>query len=70
MEKQITIIFNGQRYRCSKSITLLNLLDYFNYTPSLLVIEYNKVICTTENWGKTYLKHNDKIEVVSIVGGG
>ena len=39
-EKKINIFVNGQKYQCSKSITLLNLLSYLNYQPSLLVIEY------------------------------
>jgi thiamine biosynthesis protein ThiS len=69
-EKKINIFVNGQKYQCSKSITLLNLLSYLNYQPSLLVIEYNKIICNSNDWKKVYLTMNDQIEIVTIVGGG
>ena len=70
MTNLINFYFNGQFYTVSKPITLLELLIYFNYQPSLLVIEYNKSICNKENWSKIIIQMNDKIEAVSIVGGG
>jgi thiamine biosynthesis protein ThiS len=45
-------------------------MDYFNYETSLLVLEYNNVICNKKNWENIYIKHQDKIEIVTIVGGG
>ena len=62
--------FNGQKYCCSNKITILELLTYFNYKPSLLVLEYNNLVCSQDKWSETYLQQNDKIEVLTIVGGG
>jgi|TARA_B110000967_G_scaffold17764_1_gene16747 sulfur carrier protein len=62
--------FNGQKYCCSNKITILELLKYFNYKPSLLVLEYNNLVCSQDQWSKTFLKPNDRIEVLTIVGGG
>lgn len=68
---QIYIFFlNGQEYNCQNQLTISDLLNYFNYNLSLLVIEYNSRICQKEKWEKTYIKNNDKIEIVTIVGGG
>jgi sulfur carrier protein len=61
---------NGQTFLTSYSLTLLDLIIYFNYNKSLLVLEYNNVICNKKNWDKIFIKNNDKIEIVTIVGGG
>ena len=61
---------NGQKYLTSYPITLLDLITYFNYNKSLLVIEYNNLICNQEYWNNIIIKNKDKIEVVTIVGGG
>lgn len=61
---------NGQSYYVYESITLLDLIQYFNFNESLLVLEYNNFICDKKNWDQIVLKDQDKIEIVTIVGGG
>lgn len=61
---------NGEKYHIKDKITLLDLINYFDYNTSLLVLEYNNSICNKENWNKIYIHDNDKIEIVTIVGGG
>lgn len=61
---------NGQTYSTSYSLRLSDLITYFNYNKSLLVLEYNDVICNKKNWDRIYIKNLDKIEIVTIVGGG
>ena len=63
-------LLNGQKYSTNAVINLLDLINYFNYNNSLLVIEYNNLICNKKSWEKIYIKDNDKIEIVTIVGGG
>ena len=63
-------VLNGETYVSSKEISLADLLFYFNYNDSLLVLEYNNLICEKNNWKTTWIKHLDKIEIVTIVGGG
>ena len=70
MSKSRQFYLNGQTYLTSYPLTLLELLMYFNYDDSLLVLEYNKSICNKTNWSKTFIVNNDKIEIVTIVGGG
>jgi len=61
---------NGQAYYTMQNITLFDLISYFNYNDSLLVLEHNNLICNKKKWGEIYLKDQDKIEIVTIVGGG
>ena len=54
----------------NQKINLLELIIYFNYNSSLLVLEYNNLLCNKKNWSEIYINNNDKIEIVTIVGGG
>jgi sulfur carrier protein len=65
-----SFFLNGERYSIDQKISLFDLIMYFNYNDSLLVLEYNNFICAKKQWKTTFIKNNDKIEVVTIVGGG
>jgi thiamine biosynthesis protein ThiS len=70
MLKSKNFFLNGEKYWTNDNITILELINYFNYNTSLLVLEYNNSICNKKNWNTIYLHNNDKIEIVTIVGGG
>jgi len=70
MIKRKYFFLNGQKYFTESKLTILNLINYFNYNTSLFVLEYNNLICNKKNWDKISIKNNDKIEIVTIVGGG
>jgi len=61
---------NGQSYYTTQNLTLFDIITYFNYNNSLLVLEFNQLVCNKEKWHQTFIKSNDKLEIVSIVGGG
>ena len=63
-------VLNGQSYYTKEKVTLLNIITYFNYNDSLLVLEYNNFICNKKKWKDIFIQNQDKIEIVSIVGGG
>ena len=63
-------LLNGESYYSNQNITILDLIQYFNYNDSLLVLELNKLICNKKNWKSTVINDQDKIEIVTIVGGG
>ena len=65
-----TFFFNGQEYQTGQSITLNDIVNYFGYHSSLFVLEYNNFICNKNDWNKIKIQSNDKIELISIVGGG
>ena len=70
MSKLNYFILNGQKYSTNADLTLLELVKYFNYNTTLLVLEYNNLICKRKKWNKIFIQNNDKIEIVTIVGGG
>jgi sulfur carrier protein len=70
MTKRKYFFLNGQEYYTEFELTILQLLQYFNYNPSIIVLEYNNSICNQKHWNRIYVKNNDKIEIVTIVGGG
>lgn len=70
MENKITFFFNGNEYYTKTIISLNDLLSYFDYNCSLFVVEHNHFICDKNNWKQINIKKNDKIEIITIVGGG
>ena len=61
---------NGQTYITSDNVTISDLIAYFDYNKALLVVEYNQLICSKTKWDNIVIQENDKIEIVTIVGGG
>lgn len=72
MSKLNVFFLNGQKYYLNnqQKLSILELVVYFNYNTSLLVLEYNNLICKKKNWHDIIITNNDKIEIVTIVGGG
>ena len=70
MSQIINFSVNGESYYIKQNITLLELVTYLNYKDSLLVLELNSFICNKKKWQELYIQDNDKIEIVTIVGGG
>ena len=70
MPKIKNFFLNGQKYYTQHNITLFELITYFNYNLSLFVLEYNNSICNKTDWKNISISKNDKIEIITIVGGG
>lgn len=70
MKERKNFFLNGEEFFSTIDLTLLEIINYFNYNSSLLVLEYNHFICPKESWHTTYINDKDKIEIVTIVGGG
>ena len=70
MKKTYPFFLNGEKYLTSYNLTISDLIHYFGYNKSLLVVEYNQFICNNTHWDKILIQDNDKIEIVTIVGGG
>lgn len=70
MNTKTYFFLNGQKYFTESTVTLLSIINYFSYNQSILVLEYNNLICSKEYYDTLFIKNNDKIEIVTIVGGG
>ena len=70
MKETKFFFLNGEEFFTDKILNLWEIIQYFNYNSSLLVLEYNHFICPKENWNTIFINDKDKIEIVTIVGGG
>jgi thiamine biosynthesis protein ThiS len=62
--------FNGYEYFIDTKVTILELLLYFDYKKSFFIVEYNGTICPENDWNYIYITNQDKLEIITIVGGG
>jgi len=46
------------------------LLVHLGLNPKLLAVEYNGEILHRQFWDETILQNGDRLEIVTIVGGG
>lgn len=61
---------NGHEFFIFEDRTISEILYYFNYQNCLFVIEYNNLICDRNEWPHIKINSKDKIEIITIVGGG
>ncbi|NCJ06026.1 thiamine biosynthesis protein ThiS [Synechococcales cyanobacterium C] len=67
---QISIQVNGELCRCDAAIALPDLLAHLKLNPRLVVVEYNGEILHRQFWAQTQVHSGDRLEIVTIVGGG
>lgn len=67
---QITLQVNGESCTCSVQTPLPQLLEQLGLNPRLIAVEYNGEILHRQFWSGTLMQEGDKIEIVTIVGGG
>ena len=65
---QITV--NGEIKESEKAISILRLLENLEIEKDRVAVELNSNIVPRSQLGQTILKENDRIEVVTFVGGG
>ncbi|MBT9312910.1 sulfur carrier protein ThiS [Leptothoe kymatousa] len=66
----ITLQVNGERQACAEGTTLPQLLIQLEMDPRLVAVEYNGEILHRQFWETTVMQTDDRLEVVTIVGGG
>jgi sulfur carrier protein len=66
---QITIQVNGDRCQCHQT-RLPQLLEQLGMNLRLVAVEYNGEILHRQFWESTEIQEGDRLEIVTIVGGG
>lgn len=66
----IDIQVNGETQTCPDSISLSKLLTQLELNPRLIAVEYNGEILHRQYWEQTQIQSGDRLEIVTIVGGG
>lgn len=61
---------NGENHQLETNLLLLQLLQILKFNPRLIAVEYNGEILHRQYWDSTLVQDGDRLEVVTIVGGG
>lgn len=69
-QTEITVYINGEPRSCLSQTPLLNLFEQLTINPRLVAVEYNGEILHRQFWEETTLQMGDRLEIVTIVGGG
>ena len=67
------ISVNGQEKKIeleNEKALLSSILEFLGYKQNTVVVEVNDLIINSKKWDSEILKEGDKLEIVSIVGGG
>ncbi|GFE68051.1 hypothetical protein CFPU101_06610 [Chroococcus sp. FPU101] len=67
---EITLQVNGKPVSCSSQTHLPKVLEQLGLNPRLIAVEYNGEILHRQYWEATELQDGDRLEIVTIVGGG
>lgn len=70
MSNQINLLVNGEPRNCVSPTALPELLQQLGFNLRLIAVEYNGEILHRQFWTETQIKSGDRLEVVTIVGGG
>ena len=70
MANQIALQVNGETRTCAAQSPLTEVLEQLGFNPRLVAVEYNGEILHRQFWSQTQLQQGDRLEVVTIVGGG
>ena len=70
MSDQITLVINGETRSCLPQTPLPDLLQQLGFHPRLVAVEYNGEILHRQFWSGTKVQQGDRLEIVTIVGGG
>jgi sulfur carrier protein len=66
----VSIVFNGQSRRISSNLTVAQLLQQLELTPQHIAVEINEQLVPRERHQEHVLREGDRLEVVTLVGGG
>lgn len=66
----ITVQVNGEPQTCNSGTNLPTMLEQLGFNPRLIAVEYNGEILHRQYWQETELQQGDRLEIVTIVGGG
>ena len=67
---KINIQVNGEPQTCEVATPLPKLLTQLQLNPRLIAVEYNGEILHRQHWDNTQMQSGDRLEIVTIVGGG
>ena len=70
MAEPIALQVNGESRQATAGLSFQQLLVELGYEPRLVVVEFNGAIVPRAQWPDQAVAAGDRLEVVTIVGGG
>ena len=64
------IQLNGKKVVIKPNYSIFDLLKKYKLSNKRVAIEHNGIIVPKINYKKKFLKNNNKVEVVTFIGGG
>ncbi|MFP4698092.1 MAG: sulfur carrier protein ThiS [Eubacteriales bacterium] len=64
------MIVNGKEMSFDNKVTILELIEKFNLNSNKVVVEVNYEIIEKDKYSQYMLNEEDRIEIISLVGGG
>lgn len=64
------IVVNGEARSLTEPLTLADLLAQFDLAPQRVAVEVNERLVRRAHYGETPLQDGDRVEIVTLVGGG
>ena len=67
------ISVNGEEKKIeleNEKASLSSTLEFLGYKQNTVVVEVNDLIINSKKWENEIIKEGDRLEIVSIVGGG
>jgi sulfur carrier protein len=61
---------NGEQKTIPSELNMTQFLEHIGTNPRLVAVEYNGEILHRQNWVHTKIQEGDRLEIVTIVGGG
>jgi sulfur carrier protein len=66
----MTLMVNGQTRTCPEDMTLAGLVRELGLEKSPVAVELNREVVPRGRHGDTRLREGDRLEIVTLVGGG
>ena len=66
----MNITINGKNFYVNDNLSLYDILENNYLNSNNIVIEINQEIVSRNLWEETKVNENDKIEIITAVGGG
>lgn len=66
----MNLIVNGETTAVPSDATLADLVALFELTPQRVAIEVNERLVSRKVYAETVLREGDRVEIVTLVGGG
>jgi thiamine biosynthesis protein ThiS len=64
------IQLNGKKVVIKPNYSIFDLLKKYKLSNKKVAIEHNGIIIPKANYNRKFLKNNDRVEIVTFIGGG